>query len=246
MDISVITFTLGGRSRYLQACIDSVYIDSRQENFSVEHHLVLQGYSKEQLEEDLCGTWENSDNYKFIIHEWPENIGIGAGLNKIIPQCTAPLIMKMDDDCEIISKEFFGRALELHKKFPNDVFSPYPVGLINNPGGPRGFKHTVWKSEETGAIYTRRHVTHVGGFARFTPKSMFDNFKFSSDLIAGISGNEDGQLSQYCGAAGTTMFYLENAMIVEHNESTLGQVVRYPEYFKNRSNESNMKIEVIE
>lgn len=246
MDISIITFTLGGRSRYLQACIDSVYEDEENSNFSVEHHLVLQGYTKEKLEEELCGWWADNKKYKFIIHEWPENIGIGAGLNKIIPKCTAPLIMKMDDDCKIVSTGFFESAMALHKKFPNSVFSPFPVGLIRSLGGVPGFKHTVWYDKKNEKYYTRRHVSHVGGFARFAPASIMKQFKFAPDLIPGQSGNEDGQFSSYCGANNIEMFYLENNMIVEHNESGFGQILRYPEYFTGRSWESTVKIEVIE
>lgn len=246
MDISIITFTLGGRSRYLQACIDSVYENTDQYNINAEHHLILQGYSKEKFEEDLCGWWEDTENYKFIVHEWPENIGIGAGLNKIIPQCMAPLIMKMDDDCKIISQNFFESAINIHKRFPNSVFSPFPVGLIRSLGGVPGFKHSVWHDKENGKYYTRRHVSHVGGFARFAPAHIMKEFKFPNDLTKGISGTEDGDFSTYCNSKNIEMFYLENDMVVEHNESGFGQILRYPEYFTGRSWESTVKIEVVE
>ena len=249
MDISVITFTMGGRSRYLQACIDSVYEDIELTDYrkvSIEHHLILQGYSKKQLEEDLCGTWEDSNSYKFIVHDWPKNIGIGAGLNKILPECKGDLILKLDDDAKIISKDFFENALALHKKFPNSCFNPYPCGLTGNPGGPRGYKHSVWYDKPNEKIWTRRHTHHLGGFSRFSPANIIKNFKFPNDLIKGISGTEDGDFSTYCNSHNIDMFYLENGLIVEHNDSTPGQVVRYPDYFKDRSYEGSIKIEVIE
>jgi hypothetical protein len=104
--------------------------------------------------------------------------------------------------------------------------------------------HRVWEDKNMNKIWTKRMVSHVGGFARFSPKSIFDNYSFQNDLIAGISGNEDGQFSSYCNSKGIEMFYVENGMVVEHNESTLGQVLRYPEYFKNRSSESSIRLNV--
>lgn len=250
MDISIITFTMGGRDRYLAQCMDSIYDDIcgqliRNEN-KIEHHVVLQGIHTDAIQCVLNYFDSTQECYKLIVHEWPENIGIGAGLNKIIPQCTAPLIMKMDDDCKIVSKDFFESATRIHNRFPNSVFSPFPVGLIRSLGGVPGFKHSVWYDKHNNRYYTKRHVSHVGGFARFAPANIMRNFKFAPDLIPGQSGNEDGQFSSYCGANNIEMFYLENDMVVEHNESGFGQILRYPEYFTGRSWESTVKIEVIE
>jgi glycosyltransferase involved in cell wall biosynthesis len=247
MKISIITFYSGNREDYLLRALNSVYMDVIRCDYAaeVEHHIIGQGIPipmSSRIVTDSAKYY--TKKLQFIIHEWPENIGIGAGLNKILPECTGDLIFKMDDDCEIISHTFFGHAQCIYEKFPNAVFSPYPVGLINNPGGPPGFKHSIFKNDYN--VYTLRHVRHVGGFARFAPASIMKNFKFAPDLITGISGNEDGQFSAHCLSKGIAMLYLENKMIVEHADSTLGQIVRVPEYFKNRHGESSMKFEVIE
>lgn len=247
MKISIITFYSGNRETYLLRALNSINMDVHKAEYSmeIEHHVIGQGISIPRSSQIITESARYlSGNLTFKVHEWPKNIGIGAGLNKILPECTGDLIFKMDDDCEIISDTFFGHAKFIHDKLPNAVFSPYPVGLINNPGGPPGFKHSVLKNDYN--VYTLRHVRHVGGFARFAPASILKNFKFAPDLIAGISGNEDGQFSAHCLSNGIEMFYLENAMIVEHADSTLGQIVRTPEYFKNRHGESSMKFEVIE
>jgi len=243
MDISIITFYTGGREVYLARAITSVIESLDKDSCNIEHHIIGQGCSLPQSIQHLI-RWSRDLPIEFIIHEWPQNIGIGAGLNKIIPECKGKLIFKMDDDCRIVSDYFFDYAYKIHEKFPNSVFSPYPVGLINNPGGPRGHKHSVW--DDGYIVWTKRHVTHVGGFARFAPASIMKNFQFQPDLIKGISGNEDGQFSAHCNANGTDLFYLENGLIVEHQESTLGQITRYPEYFKDRIGEQGMKFEVIE
>ena len=248
-DISIITFTLGGRPRYLAQCLDSVYNDINNQlvfdEIKVEHHLVLQGALRTK-ESATIDYFKETGCYKLIVHEWPQNIGIGAGLNVILPLCEAPLIFKMDDDCKIVSRDFFESALALHRRFPNSCFSPYPCGLTGNPGGPRGFKHSIWYDKLNDRIYTRRHVTHLGGFARFSPAHIIKNFQFPNDLIPGISGTEDGNFSTHCSRSTIEMFYLENGLIVEHNEATPGQTVRYPEYFSGRNYESSLNIEVLE
>lgn len=248
MKISIITFYVGGRDNYLLKSVNSVLKEtllSDTDNVFYEYHIIGQGCEiPEKVINELKLTNMMLKNIEFYIHKWDKNIGIGAGLNKILPLCTGDLIFKMDDDCSIVSEDFFPHAIDLFTRFPNSVFSPYPVGLINNPGGPRGFKHSVYKKSDE-QVYTRRHVTHVGGFARFAPASIIKNFTFANDLISGVSGTEDGQFSAYCVQNNIEMFYLENAMVVEHIDSTLGQIVQLPEYFKNRSNESNTKVEVV-
>jgi hypothetical protein len=234
---------LGGREKYLEDCLASSLTDSI--GIKLEHHLIMQGCKCPDLAIDYLKFSVSYRNYEIHIHEWPENIGIGAGLNKIIPECRGSLIFKMDDDCEIISKNTFAKAFAIHQKFPDLTFSPYPVGLINNPGGPRGNGHFVWADSKADNFYTFRRVSHVGGFARFTPASLMKSFKFKDDLIPGISGDEDGQYSNYLNSIGKPMCYLENGLVVEHNESTLGQIARFPQYFTSRTNESKMNIEVV-
>lgn len=244
-DISIITFTVGGRDKYLIKCLDSVYDDIHEQLIynenKIEHHLILQGCSSKSLESTLP-YFKESPCYKLIVHEWPQNIGIGAGLNKIIPQCNGNLIFKMDDDCKIVSGDFFERVMALHTRFPNSVFSPFPVGLINSLGGVRGAAHRLWHDKNTDTIWTKRIVNHVGGFARIAPKSIYEKFSFENDLIWGISGNEDGQFSSYCNIKDIEMFYLEDGLVVSHQESTLGQALRYPEYFSTRNYEGNLTL----
>lgn len=249
-DISIITFTLGGRPKYLIGCLDSVYDDINNQliegEIKIEHHLIFQGEGGAPEIEPYLHYFKETKSYKLVTHKWPENIGIGAGLNKILPECNGKLIFKADDDCKIISSDFFEKAWSLYNRFPTSVFSPFPTGLIANLAGPRGYQHRVWMDKHSNKVYTKRMVHHMGGFARFAPRSLFDNFKFENDLIPGISGTEDGQLSSYCVTNNIEMFYLENGLVVEHNDSSLGQILRYPEYFISRNSESKITLIVEE
>jgi hypothetical protein len=247
--IDIITFTLGGRDRYLFKCLDSVYDDINNQlipnEIRVRHHLIMQGADICKDVQSTLETYGKNECYELIIHEWPDNIGIGAGLNKIIPECGGELIFKMDDDCKIISQDFFYNAYCLYNKFPNSVFSPFPTGLLRSLGGSQGLSHQVWNDKTNNIMWTKRIVNHVGGFARFAPTSIMKSFQFPNDKISGISGTEDGNFSSYCNSNGIELFYLENDLIVSHQETCYGQILRYPEYFKDRSWESSVKLNVI-
>lgn len=217
MKISIYTFTMG-RERYLKDIVDCDQYDA-----DIEHHICFQG----------CGLPKYPIPERFKVHDWKSNVGIAQGMNYVLPELTGDLIMKMDEDCKIVSPGFFKHVREIARLKPNLVFSPYPVGLIRNPGGPQATMHEVMYSENTDTYYTLRYVTHVGGFARISPKFTKD-WRFEPDLMPGASGNEDVQFSNKCKNEGIQMAYLENAIVVEHQESTLGQHQRYKDYFNGR------------
>ena len=220
--ISIYTLTMG-RWKYLRDLIDSISYDE-----TIEHFIVYQGVKPPEYITEL--THRNKITNIFL----EENIGIAAAMNQILPILSGDIVIKFDDDAKIISKDFFQHVREIHKLNPNLVFSPYPVGLINNPGGVPSRNHSVIYSEDSNQYYTLRYVHHIGGFARISP-GFTKNWVFENDLIPGISGNEDSQHSQKCLNQNIQMAYLENAIIVEHNESSLGQHARYgEEYFKGR------------
>ncbi len=212
-----------GRWKYLYDLISSTPYDK-----DVEHFIIYQGVTPP---EDMIN-YTKMCKIKNVFLE--KNIGIAAAMNHIFPQLSGDIIMKLDEDAKIISPIFFKHVREINKLNPDLVFSPYPVGLINNPGGVPSKNHSVIYSKDLNQYYTLRHVNHIGGFARISPK-FTTNWRFDNDLIPGISGNEDSQHSQKCLSGGIPMAYLENAIIVEHNESSLGQHARYGEaYFKGR------------
>jgi len=156
-------------------------------------------------------------------------------MNKILPQLKGDIIIKMDEDCVLRSPNFFTHVKEVHTMFPRLVFSPFPVGLINNLGGPPSDQRGVVHGEKTDTYYTFRAVNHIGGFCRISPANPTKEWVFDYDKSETSSGTEDGQHSQKCITEGLPMVYLENALIVEHQESTLGQHKRYGEdYFGKR------------
>lgn len=230
--IDLYTFYLGGRPKYLQRCIDSISTAVMQTDSEIVHHICLQGC---KLEPHIY--IPRIGNYTINIHHWESNIGIGLGINKIKSEFKYPYCMKIDDDCLIHSSFFFNHVKELNEQLVGCVYSPYPVGLINNPGGVHSNpkQHSVIYSDKTDTWYTLRRVPHVGGFARISPTQLIVDCEFLEDLSQTQSGNEDGVFSNFCNSRNIPMYYLENALVVEHQESTIGQHKRYgTEYFGKR------------
>lgn len=222
--ISIFTCTMG-RWYYLRELIKS--IDYHPE---LEHFIIFQGVKPD---EETLKLIESISNIKCEYLE--QNIGIAAAINYINPKLTGDIVIKLDEDAKIISKDAFTHIREINNIFPNLVFSFYPVGLINNPGGVPAISHYVRYSEKLGVFYTFRKVHHVGGFARISPRHITKNWILNNDLIAGISGNEDGQVSNLCNQNGIELAYLECHLVCEHQEATNGQHQRYgQEYFKGR------------
>ena len=226
-------FTLcAGRFEYLERLIDSLRNSEPEEE--LEHHICFQGVEPpDALIESIKRT--NTPNLSTALHLWGENIGIAAAINRIVPLLRGDIIIKMDEDCMIQSARFFAHVRAVHRLKPSAVFSPYPVGLIHNPGGILSSDRITEYSDETDTYYTLRRVNYLGGLARITPAELIKQWTLSEEIVQGHSGRTDTQISALCVRDGIEMFYLENALIVEHQESTLGQYHRYgKDYFGER------------
>lgn len=141
-----------------------------------------------------------------------------------------PLFLKLDEDALLLSDDFDAHIRQIHALKPDAIFSPFPTGLINNLGGPAACgKQFCEKGKMTDTFYTFRPVNHVGGFCRIMPS------KYLSEIAFPSGHDEDALVSRWARGRGVLQFYMENALAVEHQESTLGQHQRYgEEYFQGR------------
>jgi hypothetical protein len=228
--ISLYTFTRG-RELYVRRLVESL------EQFgggdvAFEHHVCFQGVDASNELKHFLKAGERAE--WITCHFWDRNYGTGEGNNRIVPLLNGTLIMKLDEDAMIRSPDFFAHAMTVHQLVPDAVFSPYPVGLIGHPGGDKAEGHFVKYSEKMDTYYTFRSVPHVGGMARIAPARIAKSIHCPYDLNEN-SGHEDEYFAQACLEMKTPMYYLENALIVEHQESTLGQMERYKKYFAVRT-----------
>lgn len=212
--------TAPGRPYYFNKLLKSIESNL---DFINQHIVIFNGFNK-TIDVNLFNI---SNTIKAFYTD--RLLSIGNVINKFHTVINSDLVIKLDDDSEIISNNFIPHILEINKLKPNSVFSPFPVGLINNLGGVQSNNREVIYGQATNTYYTLRKVNHIGGFARISPSFLYSKINFSD------SHNEDGEFSQYCRVNGIEMFYLENALIVEHQESSLGQHYRYgKEYFGER------------
>lgn len=224
MNISILTTTLG-REYYLIKLIESINKRSNWQKHDLIHYIVYQGTPSQEFV-----SYIKTVPYKIILKVNSQApLSIGEVMNQFKEVCKTDLFWKLDDDALLCSDEALDHIEELYKIKPEAVFSPYPVGLINNPGGVLSKNHSVEYSSKTNTYYTLRRVHHVGGFARIMP------INFLKHITCTNTHSEDTECSQWCNNNNKLMYYLENTLIVEHQESTLGQHKRYGEnYFKGR------------
>lgn len=235
--ISIFTFTLG-RELYLKRLIESIKTFGGNEKF--EHHICFQGVApSDEFSIYLENLLESS--YPLKLHFWHKNLGGCKGSGKIISYLSGNLIFKLDDDAVLRSDNFFKHIEVIHDLIPDSIFSPFPVGLIDNiggivPGNVNLNERFVKYSEVTDCYYTFRKTIMIGGLARISPADIIKEVKWPEDLKI----LEDVIFSKLCGANNIPMYYLENVLVVEHQESTLGQKQRYggkmPSVVKNSEN----------
>jgi len=233
--ISILTL-YNGRPLYLKRNLLSVKQAVCETDANIEHKVFCQGAALDDSIKDIQKSVEGEfSNYSLEIIQWDKNYGTGEGLNRALPTLSGNLVFKFDEDAEIVSRNFFNHVLEINNILENNCsFSPYPVGLIGNPGGVHSTTRFVRYSQQLDTFYTFRAVAHIGGFARITPKHIMSAITFPYDYSIYDTGNEDSVVSHFCRTHYIMQLYLENAIVVEHQESTLGQHERYAEYFKDR------------
>jgi hypothetical protein len=220
MTFSILTCSIN-REFYVKKCIEAFIKNSDYEKFDFEHFVLFMGKVPGK---NFVNFWDNlPENYlnKALLMVWPEVLMDGEVMERMKKKYTKEIFGKLDDDAEIITNNYLTHAQEILRINPNISFSPYPLGLINNPGGVLSNNREVKYGENTDTFYTFRYVHHLGGFCRFTPMEILQKVNFTKHIRC-----EDTDISNYCLNNNVKMAYLENSMCVEHQETILGQQER--------------------
>jgi GT2 family glycosyltransferase len=229
--VSVYTLSLG-RKFYLEKLLASM-----QKNMGLpyQHVILNQGVKDKDFVSFLDGVAKKHQHIK-VIHA-PENLGINQGCKKCVSQCSGDLIIKIDEDMKIISEDFLKHLLAVYNAIGEPVaLTAFPAGFTGHPAGVMGrFGHSVYYSKETDTYYAIRWVHYLGGYCECIPKMVYeiakplDGFKGKKK-----SSGQDVYISRRMRKAGFRLGYFENACIVEHQDSTLGQEARLKEYFEKK------------
>ncbi len=190
-----------------------------------DHFIVDQG-STDGTREFLKKMMEERKNLKVIFNE--DNKGISIGSNQALEAIgdKYDYIMKLDNDCEILSDNWLYELIRLIIYSNNVlVLSPYVEGLVEHKGGvPRYFSLKLL-GHEIGL------TLHLGGISVISSAAAYQGFRF--DEKDTLSGVQDVSFSRQVISRGFLMGYVED-LKVEHMDTTTGQKKKFPQYFEER------------
>lgn len=214
-----------GRELYLKQLINSIDKLTNWQEHNFLHYLIYQG---EPSTDFLL--YINSIPYqKQLIINRDVKKSIGKVMEEFKGICSSDIFWKLDDDALLYTPNSFDHIEELYKIHSNAVFSPYPVGFIERPGGASSIGHTVMYSKRLDKYYTLRKVNNIAGFARIMPVNILKQISFAD------RHDDDADCAIWCRRNNVPMFILENCLVVEHNETKYGQYLRYGEtYLRNK------------
>jgi len=170
-----------------------------------------------------------------VFHMFSEkNLGITGGSNNILDYIkSSPLgneyqiIIKVDNDCEFMTKHWLEDFINMWKQNHMLYMSPYPEGLVHNPGGgPRIGRGYVGKNMIEVTL-------HIGGLCAFIDAKAYDHFRWSDQFL---HGNQDSEASLTFRKMSYMPCYVSKHRIC-HMDTTEGQHEKYPQYFERRKEE---------
>lgn len=233
--ISISFYTLTyNRLEYTKRMIESL-IENTHEPYQ---HVIIDQQSTDGTREYLAGLKSSYPHIDWEIVYMEKNIGLVHGQNMAIDRCKGNLLVKIDNDSRVLSKDIDKHIKAIYRCTGFQyVLSPFPIGLIRNLGGTKRYGFEIYYSEETDRYYTLGLTKNVGGLFRCMPREILakvDGWKdYKFDVEQPLP--EDVFISGKILSAGYKIAYIENDCVVEHQESTLGQHERYGDaYFQGR------------
>lgn len=223
MKIAIYTLTRD-RLEYTKHCFSS--LQNKSAGYPFDHFVLDNGST------DGTAEWLKTQNFKHV-ELLPENIGISKGSNAILHKIHATgdydLIIKMDNDCEVISENILDQLVEIFEDAIsmryNIVLSPRVTGINNQP---RRAQHVILGGREIGLTGI------VGGLFHVVPAKIYQQYTYPEKLAK--AWGQDDDFCEWLRVNNYAKGYVEG-LVVNHYETTLGQAQRYPEYFKRKFKE---------
>lgn len=156
-----------------------------------------------------------------------QNVGITQASNNLVDQIQKrnyQLVIKVDNDCEFMTKWWLESIVDLWKRNHKLYMSPYPEGLFNNPGGASRIGHAF-----IGAYFVEVAL-HIGGLFAAIDSRAYNQFRWTDQFL---HGNQDAEASEAFRKLDYMPMYLPMHRI-RHMDGTIGQHNKYPEYFERR------------
>lgn len=156
-----------------------------------------------------------------------KNIGIAAAKNQLLEKIGTKYdyLLKLDNDCEIVSDDILRELIILSRVFKDNVMLSPKVEGLNRPV-PR---YAFFKV----GPHVLSPVPMVGGIFSFAPQKFYNSFS-SNELFR--HAYDDVEFAGHVWKQGGKIYYVDD-LVVFHMETTSGQLLRYPKYFEQKSNE---------
>lgn len=225
--VAIFTLTYD-RQEYTEVCFDTLYDTA---GYAFDHFIVDNG-SSDGTPEYLKNLKNPLGEVKLILN--PDNKGISIASNQALNLIGThyDIIVKSDNDAYYKSKGWLAKMVEIWKSNRLLALSCYIEGLRDNPGGAQRIGYGHLRGERVGIS------KHLGGICHFVDAKAYSEFRWNEDST--LHGIQDLELSRYLITKGYGMGYLEN-WFCEHKDGTVGQEIKYKEYFERRKKEKVAK-----
>ena len=216
MKIAVYTLTRE-RKAYTEHCFNMLWQNA---GMPFDHFIVDNGST------DGTAEWltANSSHFKTLTL-LPENVGISKASNLALNHIGngSDLIVKLDNDCEIITPGLFREMVRVYEFAGRSLLlSPRVEGINRQPKRVYGIDIGGYAIGRTGI---------VGGLCHWLPAQVYQRYRYPETLPK--AWGQDDDLCDWCYKQGIEMGYVES-LVVNHYETTGGQARRFPAYFERK------------
>jgi len=220
MKIAIFTLTRD-RLEMTKKCFQSL---KDRAGYPYDHYIVDNG------SEDGTQEWLKNQKDLNIVALNKENKGISKASNQaleVILKKDYDLIIKMDNDIEIVSSDILKELVEVYEAIPPFYFkfmlSPKVEGLIHQPQ----------RIDEMDVAGHNVGITHIiGGCFQPMPTECYRKYRYKEDLPKAKGQDED--INMWFRQMGGQVGYIED-LIIEHQ--TEQQKETYPQYFNRKYQE---------
>jgi len=160
---------------------------------------------------------------KYIANE--KNEGITGASNKAIDAVMKgnyQIVIKVDNDCEFLTFGWLETIVDLWKRNHLVYMTPYPEGLVHNPGGASRVGYSFIGPHFVEVSY------HLSGLCAAVWSRAYETFRWQDKFL---HGKQDLEASIAFSKQRFMPCYLPEHR-VWHQDTTVGQEKKYPEYFK--------------
>jgi hypothetical protein len=161
-----------------------------------------------------------------------ENLGISRACNQALErilQGNYDLIIKFDNDCEVVSADILRKLVEVYQSIP-----PFFAKFMLSPRVD-GLKTPITRLGEVKlGDHTIGITTIIGGIFQPVPAECYRIYR--ADEALPFAAGQDEHLTDWFSRMGGIIGYIED-LVVNHYETTMGQEERYPAYFARKFGE---------